>query len=450
MKPHWVQALPACLRARLEGRFTLQKIIGNTGWLFADRLSRMGVELSIGVWVARYLGPGQFGLFNYALAFVKLFGPLATLGLDTIVVRDLVRDPAGREETLGTALGLKLLGGGAALVSSVAAIGLLRPGDGLTRGLVAIIAAGLVIQSLDAIDLWFQSQVQSRYTVPPKNAAFVLIALVKVVLIQLRAPLIAFALAGLAEIALGAVGLMIAYRMTGQRLGAWRFSLRRARQLLAACWPLLLSGVAIMIYMKIDQVMLGSMVGDQAVGVYAAAARISEVWYFIPTAIVASAFPAIVEARKVNETDYYRHLQNLFDLMAGLAFALAVPMTFFSGLVVHVLYGPAYAGAAPILTIHIWAALFVFLGVAQSPWDTTEGLTRLALLRTAAGALVNVAVNLVLLPAYAGLGAAIATVVAYAVSACLANVMDGRTRQILRLQMRAIFLARYWHRPSRA
>ncbi len=438
------------LRTRLEGRFTLQKIIGNTGWLFADRLSRMGVELSIGVWVARYLGPSQFGLFNYALAFVKLFGPLATLGLDTIVVRDLVRNPAGREETLGTALGLKLLGGGAALLSCVTAIGLLRPGDDLTHGLVAMLAAGLVFQSLDAIDLWFQSQVQSRYSVPAKNAAFVLIALVKVVLIQVRAPLIAFAVAALAEVALGAVGLMIAYQLAGQRLEAWRFSVRRARQLLAVCWPLLFSGMAIMIYMKIDQVMLGSMVGDQAVGIYAAATRISEVWYFIPTAIVASAFPAIVEARKVGEADYYRHLQNLFDLMAGLAFALAVPMTFFSGFVVHVLYGPAYADAAPILTIHIWAALFVFLGVAQSPWDTTEGLTRLALFRTVAGAIVNVALNLVLLPVYAGLGAAIATVVAYAVSACLANMIDARTRRILGLQVRAILLARYWRWPFRA
>jgi PST family polysaccharide transporter len=140
----------------------------------------------------------------------------------------------------------------------------------------------------------------------------------------------------------------------------------------------------------------------------------------------------------------------LFDVMAGLALLIAVPMTLLSDVVIRLFYSAQYAGAGPILAIHIWAALFVFLGVAQSPWDISEGLTRLALLRTLLGAVINVAMNFVLLPLYAGLGAAISTVVAYAVSACLANALDARTRPILILQIKSLFLIRYLRRPARA
>jgi PST family polysaccharide transporter len=118
-------------------------------------------------------------------------------------------------------------------------------------------------------------------------------------------------------------------------------------------------------------------------------------------------------------------------------------MTFVSGIVIQTLYTADYAGAGPILAVHIWAALFVFLGVAQSPWDVTEGLTRLALVRTVIGALVNVGMNLVLLPLWAGMGAAIATVVAYAFSACLMNALHPRTRRILGLQARALMPIRH-------
>jgi PST family polysaccharide transporter len=208
--------------------------------------------------------------------------------------------------------------------------------------------------------------------------------------------------------------------------------------------------MAIVTYMKIDQIMLSEMVSDQAVGVYAAAIRISELWYFIPTALVLSVFPSIIEVKKISEAAYYHRLQKLFDVMAGLALVIAVPMTLLSDVVIRLLYSAQYAGAGPILAIHIWAALFVFLGVAQSPWDISEGLTQLALLRTLLGAVINVAMNFVLLPLYAGLGAAISTVVAYAVSACLANALDARTRPILILQIKSLFLVRYLRWPTRA
>ena len=392
----------------------LRKIISNIGWLFADRVLRMGVGLIVTAWVARYLGPQQFGLFNYAGAFVSLFGVLATLGLDQIVVRDMVRDPSCKDETLGTAFVLKLSGGILTILVTTGTIFLLRPDDQLTHWLVGITAAGTIFDAFNTIDFWFQLQVKSKYTVIAKNTAFILITCLRIALLQMQAPLIAFAWALLAENALGAVGLAIAYKVKGQRLLAWRASLLRAKTLLKESWPLLLSGLAIMVYLRIDQIMLGQLADDKAVGIYSAATRISELWYYIPIAIVTSVTPSIVEAKKVGETLYYNKLQKLFNIMAVLAYMIALPMTFLSKYIVVIIFGQNYVAAGGVLSIHIWAALFVFFGWSKGIWIVAEGLTMFSLVATVSGAVMNILLNFWLLPIYRETGAAIATVISYA------------------------------------
>jgi PST family polysaccharide transporter len=392
----------------------LRKIISNIGWLFADRVLRMGVGLIVTAWVARYLGPQQFGLFNYAGAFVSLFGVLATLGLDQIVVRDMVRDPSCKDETLGTAFVLKLSGGILTILVTTGTIFLLRPDDQLTHWLVGITAAGTIFDAFNTIDFWFQLQVKSKYTVIAKNTAFILVTLIRITLLQMQAPLIAFAWALLAENALGAVGLAIAYKVKGQSLLAWRASLLRAKTLLKESWPLLLSGLAIMVYLRIDQIMLGQLADDKAVGIYSAATRISELWYYIPIAIVTSVTPSIVEAKKVSETLYYNKLQKLFNIMAVLAYMIALPMTFLSKYIVVIIFGQNYVASGGVLSIHIWAALFVFFGWSKGIWIVAEGLTMFSLLATTSGAVINILLNFWLLPIYRETGAAIATVISYA------------------------------------
>lgn len=391
----------------------LRKIISNTGWLFADRILRLGVGLSIGVWIARYLGPGQFGLYNYALAFVALFSAIATLGLDGIVVREIVRDPSCKDEVLGTAFVLKLISGSGTLLLTIGAITLLNPDDYLTRWLVGITAAGTIFQAFDTIDFWFRSQVQSKYTVYARNTAFVFITFIKVVLIQVQAPLLAFAYAGLLEVVLGAMGLTIVYRMNRFFFNKWRVSFLRAKELLKDSWPLILSGVMIMIYMRVDQIMLGEMVGNQAVGIYSAAVRLAEAWYFVPAAIVLSVFPSIVEAKKINEALFYSRLQRLYSLMALLSYLVAVPATFLSNWLIQVLYGPEYSEAGSMLAILIWSGLFTSLGVARSSFLTTMNWTKLHFMTVSIGCIINVALNLILIPIYEGMGAVIATCFSY-------------------------------------
>ncbi|MDP5337683.1 MAG: flippase [Nodularia sp. (in: cyanobacteria)] len=409
-------------------------VIQNIAWLFFDRILRMGVGLFVGVWVARYLGVQQFGIFNYATAFVALFTPLTTLGLDGLVIRSIVREPEVKDQILGTVFWLKLAGAIGCILLAVSSIFVLRQDDQLTVGLVAILATAGFFQAFDTIDFWFQSQVQSKYTVVAKNTAFIIIAFIKVALIKMQAPLLAFAWAGLAEVGLASVGLIIAYRIQGYSI-LWRWSLPVAKTLLRESWPLMLSGLTIMIYMRIDQIMLGEMVDSSAVGLYSAASRISEVWYFIPMAISSSVAPEIYAAKEVSEELYYQKIKKLIRVLVLISIVVALPMSFLSERIITMLFGNSYAGAGSILAIHIWASLFVFMGVATSSWFIAEGLTHLSFRRTLMGAITNVFLNLFLIPAYAGVGAAIATVISQAIASFFSNATHPKARKIFKVQI---------------
>jgi PST family polysaccharide transporter len=421
---------------------SLRRIVSNTGWLFIDRILRLAIGFAVGVLVARYLGPDHFGVYATALALVTLFSTIATLGIDDLLVREILLNHSERYEILGTAFVLKLLGGCLSILFAVSTIRILRPQDELTHWLVAILSTGVIFQSFDVIEHWFHSQVQARFVVLAKSTAFILSAAARAALVYLHAPLLAFAWAGAAELALGAATLVLVYVLRREHLLCWRFAAQRARGLLLAGWPLLLSSIAIIVYMRIDQVMLRELAGEESAGIYAAATRLSEACYFIPIAIVSSTFPAILEARSRSETLYYHRLQRLFRLLFGLALAIVVPISIFATPIVHLTYGQRYLAAGPVLAIHIWAALFVFLGVGQSRWFIAENLPRLVLYRTALGALVNVVLNFLLIPTYAAVGAALATVVSYAMAAFLANALQPRTHQLFRLQVKALVLVR--------
>jgi PST family polysaccharide transporter len=427
----------------MVGRHNLQAIVGNSSWLFLDKFVRLVAGLTVSVWVARYLGPEQFGRLNFAIAFVALFGPLATLGLDGIVIRELVKRPDERSVILGSVFIMKLLGGFAGVGFVLAAIRLMRPTDMPAQWIVGIIAAGLVFQSFDTFDFWFQSRVRSKFTVYAKGAAFVVCAALKIVFILIGMELLAFAWLALAEIALGGIGLALIYarverQAAGHPLVLWCWS--RMRQLLATSWPMFLSGLAVMVYFRIDQVMLAELSGESEVGLYSAALRLSEIWYAIPAVLVASAMPSLVEAHAKSEDNYYRQLQRLFTNLTRIAYLVAVPMTLFASRLVPWLYGEQFAGAAPTLAIHIWTALFVFLGVAHGPWIINEGMTKFYLLQTTVAAAANVALNIVLIPEFGATGAAAATLVSQILAAYLIMSVSKKTRRIFYMETRALLM----------
>ncbi|MFP4332874.1 MAG: flippase [Campylobacterales bacterium] len=385
------------------------KYFRNTSWLFAEKILRMVVGLFVGIWVARYLGPEQFGLLSYAQSFVGLFAAIATLGLDGIVVRELVKDENRRDELIGTAFWLKLMGAIGVLLVLAIAINF-TSNDYYTNTLVFIIASATIFQSFNVIDFYFQSKVLSRYVVFANIISLFLSSVVKIVLILNEAPLIAFAWVVLFDSFVLACGFVYFYlKHSTFSIKNLIFKKETAISLLKDSWPLILSSVVISVYMKIDQVMIQEMIDSEAVGQYAAAVRLSEAWYFIPMVIASSLFPAIINAKKQSEELYYARLQKLYDLMVWLAIAIALPMTFLSDWVVNLLYGEQYSQSGSVLMIHIWAGVFVFLGVASGRWLLSENLQMIAFWKTFSGMVINVVLNLLLIPKYGIQGAAVAT-----------------------------------------
>jgi O-antigen/teichoic acid export membrane protein len=422
------------LKAQLLGHEGIRRYGANTAWLMGEKFLRMFMGLFVGIWVARYLGPEQFGLLSYAQSFVFLFTAIATLGLDNIVVRELVKDNSQRNVLLGTAFSLKLIG-------SLCILPLLWFGvqftsnDSYTNLLIFIIASGTIFQSFNVIDFYYQSSVLSKYVAFANTITLAVTSIVKVVLILNDASLLAFAIVGVFDTVILSLGLIYFYwQKTHHSLREWQFDKVVAKQLLSDSWPLIISSVMVSLYMKIDQVMIKDMLDNNAVGQYAAAVRISEAWYFLPMAICNSVFPAIINAKKASEALYYQRLKRLYSVMVWLGIAVALPMTFMSDWIISLLYGSAYIQAGQILMIHIWAGIFVGLGVASSAWINIEKLMLISTFRTAFGLIINISLNYLLIISVGIIGAATATLFSQICASYVYDVLDRRMHKNFKMK----------------
>jgi O-antigen/teichoic acid export membrane protein len=413
MKSSLTDYLPAFIRRKIEANSHLHAVISNTGWMMGDKVIRMGVGLVVGVWITRYLGPVRYGELSYATAFAFLFSPIAMLGLEDIAIRRLVHDTSDRDEILGTVFSLMLLGGAAVLALATLTIILVRPGDTLTHWLVVIITAGSVFQSLLAIEFWFESQLKWKLTVYAKLSAYLAINTAKIVLVLCKAPLIAFAWAGLAEVAIGSAGLVVAYRMNGNSLKAWRVSRSLAGSLLKDSWPVMFSALLTVAYLKIDQIMLGSMTGNEELGFYSAAVRLTEIWNFIPIAVCSSVFPALAATLIKDEALFDERMQKIYNLMVFAAYAIAVPVTLLSDRIVLLLFNTAFARTGLLLSVLIWSGVFINLSIARNILTVSRNWLKVEVVSTLLGCLLNIVLNLFLIPAYGAMGAIVASLVSY-------------------------------------
>jgi O-antigen/teichoic acid export membrane protein len=401
--------------------------VQNTGWLLADKLVRMAIGLAVGIWVARYLGPGQFGSLSYAAAFVSLFAWLSDLGLERIVVRELLTRPLEKEQILGTAFFLKLAGGFVILAAATGIASALNPGDLGTTLLVAVTAAGTIAQASDVVDYDFQSVLQSKYAAVARSIAFQVLSLLKLLLIFFRAPLLAFAIAGSAELVLAAVMLLFVHRMKAVHARTWRWDFATARALLRDSWPLMFASLMVIIYLRIDQVMLKSLSSAEEVGKYAASVRLSEGWYFVLVAISTSIFPKLVDANPFSQDRLDSTVRRSYAAMVLVAYVFALLLSVFSGVLSTALYGAQYRGMQAMLAISVWAGLFVGIGLVRGAYCSAKNLNTFQLWSTAVGAILNILLNLVLIPQYGGRGAAIATLASYAVAAYGTSFFYGPT-----------------------
>jgi len=419
----------------------LRRYSSNMSWMFAERFLRLLGGLFVGAWLTRYLGPERFGTFSYVIAYVALFMPIAKLGLDEIVVHDLVYEPAKSRQFLGTAFWIKLCAG-IALLIGIPLTAFISNNDSKINVYIFIIACGVLFQPFDVIDFYFQSRVSSKFVSLARSLQIALSSIIKIGLILCHADLFWFVITTLLEQLTFVMALMAAYKKQGLQWFFNSFDAGIFKQWVKRSWPLILSGAAIMAYMKIDQIMIKELLGAEELGLYSAALKLSEFWYFIPLIITSSVFPAIVNAKISDEKIYHLRLQRLYALLFWAAIFIAVGTTFLSDWLINTLYGNAYQASAQVLRIKIWDGVFVFLGVASYRWFISQNLERLFLINTLFAVIVNISLNFWLIPKYGTVGAAFAGLIAQFFSVYLSNYFFAQTRDNFYRLSRAPFLSR--------
>ncbi len=424
---------------KLKNDSEFKEILFNMNWLFFDKTVQMGIAFFVSIWVIRYLGPEQYGVLSYAVAIVAFFSVFSKLGLDSIVVKELVNKTYEINKILGTVFYLKLFGSIITIVLATLVTFLFKK-DILITIATSVVSFSLIFQSTDVIDYWFQSKVISKYIAYSRSIAYIISAGIKIWLILIGASLIWFVAMISIETFFVAIGFIIAYYKNQNNIGKWIFDKNIAKNLLKDSWPLILSSFAVVIYMRIDQIMIGNILGYKELGQYTVAVNLSEIWYFIPVIITTSVFPAIIKAKRHNEILYYNRLQKLYDAMVWLAVSIAVFMTFLSNWIIGVLYGQEYWQSGNILAIYIWAGIFVFLGIASEKAFVVEKIQSLIFQRSVLGVIINVVLNIFLIPRHGIQGAAVATLFSQFFVSYFFDLFNKRSRISFLMKTKAIFL----------
>lgn len=413
--------------------------IKNTAWLYGEKVVSMLALLTVNVVLARKLGPEGFGALNMLLAFVALFAPFITLGLNAIVTREVVEGKKSQGHVIGTTLFLRLLGMlfGTLAMFLVAAFGV----DKLTPhlGLILILLVGNSFSIFNVLDHWFQARMESKYVAAIRTSTLYLFALLKISVAVYDPQLINFIILQACE--WGLVGSLFLFMFFRRRDNSTKLKLDFAYglDLLKESSWLIFSGVAAVIYLKIDQVMLGAMVGEHAVGIYSVAVKFSEIWYFFPTALAASFFPKIIKDKQNSPQVYEKTLQSLLDAMFAFALFVALATVLLFPIIIPLIFGQEYSGSIPLLNIQIWACCFVFMRAITSKWLIAESLVRFSLWSQGAGALSNVLINYYMIPIWGAEGAAWATLLSYFIASYLCFWIFKPTRIMAWRMTKALF-----------
>ena len=418
-----------------ESNLILRNLLNNSFWVFLDKLIRMGLGVLIGAWIARHLGPEQFGELAYVLAYVAFFQSIANLGLDGITVREISKGEVHTADLLGTVFLMRFCAGILCWLTVVISLSWFHGAKDNSVILAAIVAGVLVFQAADTIDLWFQSQSQSKKTTFAKILAYFVSSGCKIVLIFFQAPLLWFAFAITIEAILCALGLMLAY----QRFKCgndWQVKLKLAKRLTAESWPFIISSMSTIIYMRIDQIMIKEILGSEQLGIYAAVLPLAMFWQVIPMIFNTSLTPFITRKKNENENIYWEYLAKIFSAYALLAWLAVIVTIILANWLVPFLYGEKYIDGILILSIYAFTNIFINMGIAQSLWILNENKSRISLINSLVGAFVCVLGNWILIPRYGVVGVAVVAVFSMGCSTILTNVFF--SRKIVKLQLKSI------------
>ena len=402
------------------------KYFSNSAWLMGEKVLRIFSELFIGIYIARILGPEKFGIYSYVIALITFLYTISKLGMDNIIIRNTVNEPSKGVTLISTSFFIRLISSSLLITLLVLGISFI---PGIDNSKYIILTSLVVIfQSFDVISLFFHAKVKGKIISICLTLQLVISSILKVIAIVKDPQLHWFLIIYFFEKLILSIFYFCAfYKYHGNHIFK-KFNFVTAQNILTKSWPLLLSGIAIVVYMRLDQIMIKSMLGDSKVGIYSAGIKIAESWFFIPMILTSSVFPAILNAKKRSIELYKNRLQSLYDFLFLLSFSIAVIFSFFSEEIIMLFFGDDYIGSSKILSLSIWSGIFVSWGIARGKWMLAEDLQRYSPIYVISGALVNVILNLILIPIYGIIGASVATVFAQATVAIIAPFFVKQTR----------------------
>lgn len=421
--------------AQLRG---LRGALLNSIWLLADRVARILVGTILGVLIARHLGPESYGLFSYAYALALMFGGLAAFGIDGILLRELSVGKANREVLLGSTIGLRLLLGFATYLIALAYTQATFGDSPLAMSLVAILSAVVLFQSIDALDCWFQSQLQSRFIVFARSGVFLIASITKIWLLMRGAGVKAFAYATLLEAVLTALAVGAMFHIRGSKLSKLRFHRVFAIKLFRESWPLAASSVFVIVTMQMDKILLSIFATPKAVGIYSVAAQLSSVWYIVPVALGISVAPALSRHYENPDLGTYPLLPHIYRALSFLAISGALLLTLVAPSLISMLFGKRFLEATSVFAIHIWTGVFVFHVSIRTRILVAQRQQHLVTLLALLTLITSVILNLVLIPRYGALGSAVSSLIAWALGTVVFPVFWMPTRASVVMFIRSV------------
>ncbi len=393
--------------------------ISNAIWIIGCRIARALLNLLITMLTARYMGPSNFGLINYAASVIAFFTPMMMLGLNTTLVKELVENPEDQGHTLGTAITLNLLSAVICMAGAAAFVSIANPDEKDTLLVCILYSLNLPCQALEMIQYWYQAELKAKYTSLTALCAYVIVSAYKAFLLVSRKNIYWFAVSQTLDYFIIATILLLFYRrLGGQKMS---FSWKRGKQMLAKSKYYIISAMMIAVFAQTDKVMLKLMQGDTAVGFYSAAVTCAGVTGFVFSAIIDTANPLILQARKKSQEQFERGLLLLYALIIYLALVQSVVVCVFGDVIIRILYGNEYRPAVSILRILVWYTVFSYIGAVRTIWILGEEKHSLLWKVNLCGAAANVVLNYWLIPLWGAEGAAMASLV----TQLFANVLIG-------------------------
>lgn len=385
------------------------KIIRNASWIIVCRIAQSILTLLIGMLTAQYLGPSNYGLINYASSIVTFFIPIMTLGLNSILVQEIIQNPNQEGEILGTSIVMSL-GSAVLCIIGVASFELVaNAGETDTLIVCALYSLILIFQAVDLIQYWFQAKLMSKYTSITMLCAYLAVSIYKIFLLATEKSIYWFALSNAIYYAIVAISLLIIYiRCGGRKIF---FSVQTGKRLISRSKYFIVSSVMTVVFTHTDIVMLKIMLDDAATGYYSAAVTCACVSSFVFGAIIDSARPTIIQSAKLCREQFEHNMIRLYSVVIYLSLAQSILMTIFARPIIRMLYGNQYDMAANVLRFVVWYTTFSYIGVARGIWMLVEEKQKYLLTANVFGALANVILNAILIPRYGILGAAFASMV---------------------------------------